>query len=241
VLEKGKNMLRFTVAHCLLIIVGLSICPSGAQAIPTINCHCFRDRSYDPARPTAADAYLLATTQNSFFATIFGIEQREIVMKKQTGTPADDLWVAYWVAARSGISSAVLLSARRKKASWNDVIFPLNLPQASLGTPFLRELGANATDARLAETVADELLVNFRLLDRTALASMRKQHATNQELIMATLIAAKSGQPADRLLLAVRGKRTSWGELLRNARIESAKIKAELASLLIKSRVRTSS
>lgn len=239
-LEKRKYMLRFSVAHCLFILVALSIFPSSAQAIPTINCHCFTDRSYDPARPAVADAYLLATTQNSFFATIFGVEQREIVMKKQAGTLADDLWVAYWVAKRVGMPPSALLSERRKKASWNEIIFPLNLPRESLGTPFLRELRANAPDSRLAETVVDELFINYRLLDRTALAAMRKQRASNQELIIATLIGAKSGLPAERLLLQVRGKRASWGELLRNARIDSANIKAELAFLLKKSRLRTS-
>lgn len=229
-------MIQKIKACYLVTLFAVFISPPAALAMPTITCHCFKDRSYDPARPSVADAYLLATAQNSFFAHLFGSEQREIVMKKRTGTPAEDLWVAYWVAGKAGISPDDLLNARRRKTGWNDLIFPLQLPPNTLGTHFVRELRANAPNSRLAEAVVDELFAQYRLLDRPALAAMRKAGATNQELILATMIGAKSGQPAGRLLLEVRRNRSSWGKLLHDARIDPGKFKEELATLLKKTR-----
>ncbi|MRR37336.1 hypothetical protein EG829_22315, partial [bacterium] len=89
------------VAPLNLILMLLLFAPLPAWAIPAITCHCFTDRSYDPASPTLADPYFLATTQNSFFATAFNVEKKTIVMKKQKGDSTADLWVAYWIASRS--------------------------------------------------------------------------------------------------------------------------------------------
>lgn len=229
-------MIRTVSACCLLILSALSIHPSAAQAIPTINCHCFKDRSYDPARPAVADAYLLATTQNSFFAHAFGLDQREIVMKKRKGISADDLWIAYWVAERVGVSADGILDARQRKVRWSELISPHHQQQKSLGEGFFRALRANASDSGLAQAVVDELFTRHMLLDRKALATLRQRGASNQELIMAAMIAARSGKPAERLFLEVREKRRSWGELLNGANINPEKIKEELASLLNRSR-----
>lgn len=227
-------MIRTVSACCLLMLSAMSISPPAVQAISTINCHCFKDRSYDPARPAVADAYLLVTTQNSFFAHVFGIEQREIVMKKRKGIPAEDMWIAYWAAERSGVSADGLLDARQRKSPWRDILFP-NPRLKSLGEPFLSALRANAPDTRLAQTVVDGLFARYRLLDRTALARLRQMGATDQELIMAATIAARSGKSAEQLFREVRGKRSSWGELLHGAKIDPGKIKEELAVMLKKS------
>ncbi|HZV82147.1 MAG TPA: hypothetical protein VFF53_08275, partial [Geobacteraceae bacterium] len=105
----------------LLLLLAL---PMPARAIPAITCHCFTDRSYDPARPALADPYFLATTQNSFFAEVFNMDKKNLVMKKQQGTASDDLWIAYWVAVKTGMSPDALLKAKQDK-EWKDVLAPL--------------------------------------------------------------------------------------------------------------------
>ena len=57
-----------------LILLALVLAPLPAAAIPAITCHCFTERAYDPALPFVADPYFLATTQNSFFAAAFAVE-----------------------------------------------------------------------------------------------------------------------------------------------------------------------
>ena len=101
------------IGALLLTTIALS---SPAQAIPTISCHCFTDRSYDPARPALADPYFLAMTQNTLFALVFKIDKKSVVIKKQQGVSSDDLWIAYWIAAKSGQSPEGLLQAKTDKA-----------------------------------------------------------------------------------------------------------------------------
>jgi hypothetical protein len=144
-----------TGSKLLLNLVLLFMLPIPAHAIPAITCHCFTDRSYDAAHPAAADAYFLATTQNSFFAIVFNTDKKTIVMKKQQGTSPDDLWVAYWVASKAGKSPDNMLQAKLKSDSWKNVVVPLNLPPKSLGVRFINALNANVPTDRLSEAVVD--------------------------------------------------------------------------------------
>ena len=42
-----------------------ALLPAPGLAAPAAACHCYRDRAFDPARPAAADPYILATTRSS--------------------------------------------------------------------------------------------------------------------------------------------------------------------------------
>lgn len=205
----------------------LFVFPAGAWALPAITCHCFTDRSYDPGRPTGADPYFLATTQNSFFAAAFGVEKKLIVVKKQKGAAADDLWVAYWLAAQAGVDPEKLMQERKEKGSWQQVATSLTLPKERMPAGLKTEV----TDEELAVAVVDELLLRFRLHNKEELAALRQAGATSQEMILAALISAKSRQPPTRFYQQIRGGGTSWGELLQRAKIDPAKIQEEMAAL----------
>lgn len=215
----------------LTLIIAIML-PMQALAIPAITCHCFTDRSYDAARPTLADPYFLATTANSFFAAVFGVEKKTIVVKKQTGVSADDLWIAYWLAARSGADPESLLLGRKSKGNWRQVATPLAIPDKLMGGRVVEALKANAADDRLAEAVVDQLLLRFRFHGEVELAALRKAGAGNQELIMTGLIAAKTRQPAMKYYRDVKGGGPSWGALLQRAKIEPAEIQSEVAAMV---------
>lgn len=206
--------------------------PLPALAIPTITCHCFTDRAYNPANPALADPYFLATTANSFFSAAFAVEKKTIVMKKQRGVSADNLWVAYWLAARSGADPESLLEQRKVKGSWQQVATPLAIPVKSLGVKVSEALNSSVADERLANAVVDELLLRFRFHSEVELAVLRKVGAGNQELIMTALLAAKTGQSASQLYHEVKGGRASWGALLQRAKIEPADIHSAVAALI---------
>jgi hypothetical protein len=69
---KELEMIR---AFLFLLIFSLTAA-STALAMPAINCHCFQDRAFDPAKPSAADQYYLATTQNRLLAAVFDQPRR---------------------------------------------------------------------------------------------------------------------------------------------------------------------
>ncbi|RII28542.1 MAG: hypothetical protein CXR31_01285 [Geobacter sp.] len=224
---------RYVFQLSLIILLML---PMPALAIPAITCHCFTDRSYDPAHPTVADPYFLATTQNSFVAAVFGVDKKSIVIKKQKGASADDLWTAYWLAAKSGADPEFLLQEHKAKGSWRQVAAPLTIYAKAGGGRGAEALKAGAADERLANAVVDELLLRFCFHGASELAALRKAGAGNQELILAGLIAAKTRQPAFQLYRDVKGGRTSWGALLQQAKVDPADIQTEIATLVKKSR-----
>jgi hypothetical protein len=208
------------------------IFPLSAYAIPTITCHCFTERTYDAAHPANADPYLLATTQNSFFALVFNTDKKSIVVKKQQGTSPDDLWVAYWIASKSGKTPDDLLQAKVKSESWMNVVVPLNLPPKSMGARLSNAFNANVPTSKLSEAVVDDLFLKDHLLGDKDLAELRKTGATNQELIIATVITVKTKQSPRQIFLEVRAGTKTWGSLLSSAKIDTKNMQQEIANIL---------
>lgn len=202
--------------------------PMSARAIPAITCHCFTDRTFEPDRPAAADPYFLATVQNSFMAVIFSVDKKNIVMKKQQGTSSDDLWIAYWVAYQTASSADALLQKKASKGLWKNV-FPA---VKSLGSRFSSALNSNSSPALLAEIVVDEQIARNKLLNATDVAALRQAGASNQELIIAAVISARTRQPARHVYLDVKNGSKTWGALLTSAKIDTKNVQREISSLL---------
>jgi hypothetical protein len=221
-----------TSTKIFLCLSLLFIFPLSAYAIPAITCHCFTNRTYDAAHPAAADAYFLATTQNSFFAIVFNTDKKSIVMKKQQGTSSDDLWVAYWVASKAGKTPDSLLQAKLKSGSWKNAVVPLHLSPKFLGARFSDALNANVPTDRLSEVVVDELFLKDQLLGERDLAGLRKVGASNQELIVTTVIATKTKQPAKQIYLDVKAGTKTWGSLLSWTKIDTKNMEQEVANIL---------
>ncbi len=214
------------------ITLMLLLLPLPAGAIPAITCHCFTDRSYDPARPALADPYFLATTQNSFFAEVFGVDKKSLVMKKQQGAASDDLWIAYWVGSKMGMSPESLLKARQERGQWKDVLAPLRPSAKVVGTRFAALLNGKGSQPLLAEAVVDELFRSRQLLPDKELAALRQAGASNQEVILATVIAARTRQPARQIYLGVKNGSRTWGAHLQGAKIDTKNMQQEVADLL---------
>ena len=227
-------MSQFCRNHLRLVIATLCFLPIPAWATPTITCHCFTERSYDVRRPAAADGYFLATTQNTFFALVFHTDKGGVVIKKQLGASADDLWVSYWLAEKTGASAKTLLQAKEKSQNWGDALAPLRVGEAALGPRFSGALRAKAPAAKLADIALDELFLRYRLLGANDLAAIRQAGVSNQELIIATVVAEKTSQPAGQLYLEVKNGGKTWGSLFNEAKITPGSLRQVILDLLKK-------
>ena len=202
-------------APAALLILALAGAPAGASAQPTAACHCFKDRTFDPIRPAAADPYILATTRSSILSAAFGVPKRELVQEVMTGTDPDDLWVAYWAGARTGTDAGKLLEERGRKGSWKAVLSGARAEK--LGPAFAKALEGGAPTATLAALAVDDVLVQRLRADPAAVAELRAAGAGSPETALAVVIAPRAGMRPVEVLARSRDGRTTWGMLLDRA------------------------
>lgn len=190
--------------------------PAAALGESAAGCHCFRDRTFEPARPGAADPYVLATTRSSLLSAAFGVPKADLVRGVMTGTAPEDLWVAHWAAARLKRPAAELLEARERKGSW-----PAALAGAgALGAPFDAALGRDAPATELAAIAVDDVLVGRAKADPSSLRALRAAGASTEEVVVATVLSAKIAAPVLPLVAQVKAGRATWGSVLNDAGVE---------------------
>jgi hypothetical protein len=197
----------------LALALALSAAPSRAAAAPVATCHCFKDRSFDPGRPAAADPYILATTRSSLLSAALGPGKGALVQAVMGGTPAEDLWIAHWAGARTGRPGEELLRAKEQKGSWRAALSGAK----GLGAAFERALGSAASDAALAALAVDDVLGSRVGIAAEELRLLRAADARSEEVVLAAVLSAKLGTPAMPLLARVRSGAGTWGTVLRDA------------------------
>lgn len=216
----------------VLFLFSLLVLSSPALAEPAISCHCFRDRSFDAQRPAAADPYLLATTRNSLLAAAFDIDKKEIVRARMSGTPGEDLWIAHFVANRTGSPAAGLLAARGKAASWVAALVPLEPGPERLGPRFTAALAAGVPDASLADSAADSIIETRLGVAPEVLLGLRSEGASTPEIVLSVFLAGQSERTAADFLGEVRSGNRSWGQLLNGLGLHAGTIEGEVRKML---------
>ena len=197
-------------AALLLAAAVAATAPSASHAAPTVACHCYQDRTFDPARPAAADPYILATTRSSLLSAAFGVDKRSLVSAVMTGTAAEDLWVAHHAGARTGRPAAALLDLRAERGSWAAALDGLN----GLDAPFAAALAGGADGRALAALAVDDVLLSRLRVTPAAVSSLREAGATPEERILASALAAHLSAPTAPLVVQVRAGKATWGQVL---------------------------
>jgi hypothetical protein len=185
---------------------------SPALAEPTVTCHCFQSRSFDPAAPAAADPYVLATTRSSLLSAAFGAAKAGLVRAVMSGTAAEDLWIAHWAGARMGRGAPGLVEEKRAKGSWKAAL----RGAAGLGPAFERSLASGAPDAALAALAVDDVLVSRLGASAEDVAAVRAAGARTEEVVLAVVLARRGDTAAMPFLARVRSGAGTWGSILRD-------------------------
>ena len=231
---------RFVLSLCVFLSVVLI--PMAALAKPTINCHCFRDRSFDAQKPHAADDYFLATAQNSFFAARFDISKKSVVIKKQKGVSAEGLWLTYWLAEKGQVTVEQLTARRDNDESWRTIVDQLALGETVLGQPISEALRADveqvATTAdiplHLDQLIVDQILIEQNLYQAEPLQRLRRGGATNKMVLLLCALSDQSSQDVEGLYAQVDSDGQSWGELVQQSQLNVKQLYQQFKRLLHK-------
>jgi hypothetical protein len=203
-----------------------------SPAAPTISCHCFRDRSFDPSRPAAADEYFLATVQNSLMAAVFPVDKRELVRAKMSGQSGEELWISQYLAVRTSRPAQALLDARNRTDSWREAAEHLGIDPEALGPRFYAVLVGGGDSSRLTRAAVDDTLIERLGSTPEAVENLRKQGANDQETVMAAFLSRETGRATGEVFAAVRSGKTTWGRLLHEWKLSGETIENELRRMV---------
>lgn len=224
--EEGSARYIHQMSRLLVFAVLLGPGFAGAATAPAVTCHCFRNRSFDPADPPAADPYILATARSSLLSAVFGVSKATLVRAAMSGTTPEDLWIAHWTAVRTGHDAASLMSAVAEARSWHAAL------AGSKGLPpaFEAALARGAQPSALAALAVDDVVASRLGADGVTLRALRDAGATSEELVVSVFLAGRLKAPATVVLARFRDGHTTWGTLLAEAGLGPEGIEAAMRS-----------
>lgn len=192
-----------------------------ASAETTIGCHCFKDRSYNPANRFAADDYILATSFNSLLARAFDIPKRQIVMlKMQQNVEQNDLLIALKTAQATKVDLQKILDLRQKKEPWATIISDAAGDKIISNDPVLKAITTGLPDDRTATAVADALFAGFYKIPLAEIKELRENGLNEKELALLFILARTGNREPKKLVAQHEKDGKSWSEIANDLGIE---------------------
>lgn len=220
------------MSYIYILFLCLMLLPTVAFSVPTITCHCFTERTFDAGQPAKSDPYLLATVQNTFLAVLFKVDKTSIVLSKQRGISSSNLWLAHWLAVKSGKKADAMLASIGKGNSWRETEPLAGFNRSARIKRIFADMKGGVTVEMLAWLMVDEALLSSNMVSERDIADLRSQQATNQEMIIAALVAKKLAGTPIKFLADVRSGRTSWGILFNEAKLTPGKLASDFEILI---------
>ncbi len=200
----------FLILSSLLILTLLSPAAAGQ----TDNCHCFRDRSYDPAHRFAADDYLLTTSFNSLIAATLSVSKRQIVMMKMKGgVDPDELLIALYIADKAQAPVDALLSIRDNGGNWQDILNSPSLQQNTGTDPVFAKITAGTGDYDITSLITDAMISMYYHAKPELISTLRSEDFSNKELGLIFALNKQATTSVKEIVGMARQKKMSWSEI----------------------------
>ena len=200
----------FLMLSSLLILIP----PGPATAEQTGNCHCFRDRNYDPAHKFAADDYLLTTSFNSLIAATLKVSKRQIVMMKMKGgVDSDELLIALYIADKTQAPVDTLLAIRENDGSWQSILNSPSLQQNAGSDPVFAKIAAGTTSHDLTSPITDAMISTYYHARPELINTLRSKDFSNKELALIFALNRQTATPVEEIVDMARQKKMSWSEI----------------------------
>ncbi len=216
--------MKKTVLILFLLLLAIP-CSSVLAAEQTGNCHCFRNRIYNPADKYAADDYLLTTVFNSLTAQHFSISKRQIVMMKMKGgVPHNDLLIGLYISKCTGTDVSDLL-AQKGRGSWKQVLSSITsqpLPQSDCEKTWQLIHDLPATEA--AEIITQKMFLDRFSVSDSIFRSLQAQGLVSREIALVLVLAGHMQVEPEDIYIQYKNKGLSWSEIAYNFGLEPADV-----------------
>ncbi len=188
--------------------------PAAATARnPAAGCHCFRERTYDPARPFVADDYLLTTVFNSLIARVFDISKQRIIMMKMRGAiDGDALIVGLYAARHTGADLNLLLSIHKVGGHWSEIFSSGDFP-LDKGTPLMKKIASGMGDGAAAEAVTREIIGEYFQIPKEEVNASLKRGLSPKELVFVLTMARHARRQPDEIAAMYQPDGKSWSKI----------------------------
>jgi hypothetical protein len=218
------NLLKFKTFLFLITLIFFS---SGsalhAFAESAVQCHCFTNRSYNPADKFAADEYILATSFNSLLAKSFDIPKRQIVMiKMNEGVAQDDLLIGLEIAKVTGINIRKFLRLRKENNTWANIISGLAQQEKIKNDPLLEAIRSGIPVEEAGTRVADEIIAEFYQVKPEEISKVRMSGLNEKEMALLFILSHTSEIQPEALMDQYKIKGRSWSEIASSLGVEPA-------------------
>jgi len=194
-------------------------------------CHCFKDRSYDPAQKFAADDYILATSFNSMLARFFDISKRQIIMlRMQKGVDGKELTTSLYLGKILAVDFNTILSRHSKKQSWKEIVASVDFPKNEK-YPVIEMIRKNGSDQDISHLAAKMVISKYFAIPAVSITKYNDQGLSDKEVVLVMGLSSRSGQAVDFIVSQYADKGKSWGEIADSYGIAAAEIGAIISSL----------
>jgi len=218
----AKNTVKRVLLALLFLILALPGLDAAAE--PAVTCHCFRDRTYNPADRFASDDYLLTTVFNSLTAEYFSVPKRQIVMLKMKGGKSnDDLLIGLYISRYTGLEVSDLLE-KKDNGQWRQVLSEIPLPDAFRVDPLYKNLLAGIPAAQAAVEITEKMLATRFGVTPDILTALSKQGNSLREIGLILTLAEHLKTEPEIISSLYRKKGLSWSEIAHNFGLQPADV-----------------
>jgi len=207
--RQSKYIFIFT-----LLALFFSGVPQAAFAASAIECHCFKNRSYNAADRFAADEYILATSFNSLLARAFALPKRQIVMiKMKEGVAQDDLLISLKISKATGIDIREFFRFLRAKNTWAEIISGLPQQGKVMSDPLVEALRSGLPVEQAGSRVAEEIMSEFYRIAPEEIKKLRMSGLNEKEINLIYILAYAKERRPETLIDLYKKQGKSWSEI----------------------------
>jgi len=218
------NLLLTKTAIFFIALIPLLLGPThNSFAVSTINCHCFKERIFNPIDTFSTDDYILATSFNSLLAKSYDIPKRQVVilkMKEKVGH--DDLLIGLKISKSTGVHLKQLLSLLERKNTWSRVLSEMDQQETIRNDQLLEAIKSGLSVEEAGDRAGDELVGEFYAIPAEKIGTLRKAGLNEKEMALLFILVHAKDQKLEVLVEQYNRQGKSWSEIAHNLGVEPA-------------------